>query len=225
MSCALRLRVRACTYHSRRFASDRGENRSRDDSGGDRCSGWASVPSGRRTTHGSRLKREATQDSRVPRQKTRKTRIVGESRRFRVTACTASTVRPSSCALTTALPGVLTDSARLGSARHTVRRSAAQTRRGERCGGGACPLQTTPYDWSYCRLRAHFGSYARGSVQPAISTNTTPLHTNSTIRWALDFLFFFFFFFFVSLPFSLFLNLQRETCRISSATRRRSSTE
>lgn len=52
------------------------------------------------------------------------------SRRFRVTACT-STGRPWSCALTTALPGVLTDSARLGSARHTVRRSAAQTRRGE----------------------------------------------------------------------------------------------
>lgn len=61
---------------------------------------------------------------------TRKTRICTESRRFRVTACT-STGRPSSCALTTALPGVLTDSARLGSARHTVRRSAAQTRRGE----------------------------------------------------------------------------------------------
>lgn len=102
-----------------------------------------------RTTHDARRgTREATQDcSRVPRQKTRKTRIVGESsRRFRVTACTASTVRPWSCALTTALPGVLTDSARLGSARHTVRRSAAQTRRGERCGGGACPLQTTPYD-------------------------------------------------------------------------------
>lgn len=47
-----------------------------------------------------------------------------------MTACT-STGRPWSCALATALPGVLTDSARLGSARHTVRRSAAQTRRGE----------------------------------------------------------------------------------------------
>lgn len=70
----------------------------------------------------------------------------------------------ASCALTTALPGVLTDSARLGLARHTVRRSAApkQTRREMRRGRLlADDYRTADPHWFCARAQRH--SYAYGS--------------------------------------------------------------
>lgn len=128
-----------------------------------------------------------------------------------MTACT-STGRPWSCALATALPGVLTDSARLGSARHTVRRSAAQTRRGEMRRGR---LPSHDYRTTDPSVAARAFRLVRERAIPTLRADST---------WALDFFSLLFFpppFFFLSLLFfTLFFTLLSETCRISSATRR-----
>lgn len=169
--CAL-----VCTYRERPFTAevDHGENRSAPGPP-------AGVPSG--STLATKITRSiiGRETTRIREERGERERV--RSRRFRATACT-STGRPWSCALTTALPGVLTDSARLGSARHTVRRSAAQTRRGEMRRGRLPSHDYRTTDPSV-RLRAHFGSYASGSVQAAIPT-LQPCQFNHSMG-ALDF--------------------------------------
>ena len=113
---------------------------------------------------------------------------------------------------------------RLGSARLDTRCAALRPRPDEeRCGGGACPLTTTVrliLAW----LRAHFGSYASGSVEPAIPT-LQPCQFNHSMG-ALDFfpllsfLFFLLPFFLPFLPTLFYPPLRLQTRRISSATRR-----
>lgn len=132
-----------------------------------------------------------------------------------MTACT-STGRPWSCALATALPGVLTDSARLGSARHTVRRSAAQTRRGEMRRGRLPSHDYRTTDPSVAarafrlvreRLRPTSYTYASCRFDGGLGLLFSPFLSSS-------------FFFLSLLFFTLFFTLLSETCRISSATRR-----
>lgn len=133
-----------------------------------------------------------------------------------MTACT-STGRPWSCALATALPGVLTDSARLGSARHTVRRSAAQTRRGEMRRGR---LPSHDYRTTDPSVAARALRLVRERLRPTSYTYAScRFHGGLGLLFS-PFLSSFFFILSLFVFFTLFFTLLSETCRISSATRR-----